>query len=198
MHHPLKHAVAALASVLVAATTLVAVGSTPAWAICDYENTYYSTPKIGRKVWIPTSTYSDWKRGGTITRTEQDGTSTAKTVGSSHSIGVDGKIGGKIGPIGAEVTVKYNYTHSKSTTTTTTITRGWSYSFNVPTDTLYRARAYKKGWLFKYKKTVTYIGGCSPDVTWRYGAAPVKKNAGVYYWALEKYSNKGKFRFDGL
>jgi len=111
---------------------------------------------------------------------------------------VDGKVGGKIGPIGAEVTVKYNYTHSSSTTTTSSVTRSWAYSFKVPTDALYRARAYKKGWIYKYKRTITYTNGCASQVKWFYGAAPVKSNKGTYYWALEKYANKNKFRYDGL
>lgn len=183
-----------------ALTAVSVVGASPAWAICDYERTTYSTPKVGRKVWIPTTTFSDWKKGGSITRTESDGESTARTQGSSHSIGADGKIGGKIGPIGAEVTVKYNYTHSKSTTRTTTVTRGWSYNFKVPNKDLYRARAYKLGWLFKFKRIDHYAGGpqCDPRVSWRYAAAPVKRNAGTYYWALEKKSRMNKYRFDGL
>ncbi|GAA1931882.1 hypothetical protein [Nocardioides marmoribigeumensis] len=182
-------------------TSLVAggvAGAPGAWAACAEEGHSYSTPYRGRQVWVPTSTFSDWKKGGTITRTVSDGETTSKTTGSTHSIGVDGKVGGKIGPIGAEVTVKYNYTHSASTTTGTSVTRSWSYSFKVPTDALYRARAYKKGWVYKYKRTIFYTNGCDPQVKWFYGAAPVKSNSGTYYWALEKYANKGKLRYDGL
>lgn len=190
----------ALAMSTTALTAVSVVGASPAWAMCDHERTSYSTPQVGRRVWIPTTTFSDWKKGGSITRTESDGASTAITQGSSHSIGVDGKVGGKIGPIGAEVTIKYNYTQSKSTTRTTSVNRGWNYDFNVPKNDLYRARAYKLGWLFKYKKIDSYTGGpsCDTKVSWRYGAAPVKKNAGSYYWALEKKSKVNKYRFDGL
>ena len=179
-------------------TTLGVAGAPSAFAACAVEGTSYSTPYRGRQVWIPTSTYSDWKKGGSITRTVSDGESTSKTTGSSHSVGADGKVGGKIGPIGAELTVKYNYTWSKSTTTGTSVTRSWSYSFKVPTDSLYRARAYKKGWIYKYKRTIYYTNGCDPQVRWFFGAAPVKSNKGVYYWALEKYAKKGSFRYDGL
>ncbi len=177
----------------------VGVAAAPAsWAACAVEGVSYTTPQRGRQVWIPTSTFSDWKKGGSITRTVSDGETTSRTKGSSNSIGADGKVGGKIGPIGAEVTVKYNHTWSKSTTTGTSITRSWSYSFKVPRDALYRARAYKKGWLFKYKRTIFYTNTCDPQVTWFYGAAPVRANKGVYYWALEKYSKRNKLRFDGL
>ena len=200
MPSPSRRARAALALALSTGTlTAVGIAGAPSsWAACAEEGHSYSTPYRGRQVWVPTSTFSDWKKGGTITRTVSDGESTSKTTGSTHSIGVDGKVGGKIGPIGAEVTVKYNYTHSSSTTTGTSITRSWAYSFNVPSDTLYRARAYKKGWIYKYKRTIYYTNGCKPQVKWFFGAAPVKNNRGTYYWALEKYANKGKFRYDGL
>jgi hypothetical protein len=184
-----------------ALTSLSALGvaTAPAsWAICAQDGVSYSTPYRGRQVWIPTSTFSDWKKGGSITRTVSDGESTSRTKGSSHSVGADGKVGGKIGPIGAEVTLKYNYTWSKSTTTGSTITRSWSYNFPVPNDGLYRARAYKKGWIYKYKRTIYYTNGCDPQVRWFYGAAPVKTNKGSYYWALEKYEKRGSFRYDGL
>src|SRR5690606_7866478 len=129
----------ALAMSATALTAASVVGGSRAWAVCDHDRTSCSTPTAGRKVRTPTTTFSDWKQGGSITRTESDGESPARTQGSSHSIGADGKVGGKIGPIGAEVTIKYNYTHSKSTTRTTTVTRGWSYNFDVPKDALYRA-----------------------------------------------------------
>jgi hypothetical protein len=184
---------------LTAGTLVGAVAVAPsAFAMCDYDATFYSTPYVGRKVWIPTSTFSDWKKGGSITRSTSDGESTATTTGSVHNVDIQGKAGTKIGPVGVEVTAKYNYTHTKTTTTKSSVTRGWAYSFKVPTDALYRARAYKLGWLYKYKKTVTYLGGCADTVKWYYAAAPVRANAGTYYWALEKYDNKGKFRFDNL
>ena len=197
----MSHRLRTTAALLLSTTSLTALGVAGApssWATCAVEGTSYTTPQRGRQVWIPTSTFSDWKKGGSITRTVSDGTSTSRTKGSSNSIGADGKVGGKIGPIGAEVTIKYNHTWSKSTTTGTSITRSWSYSFKVPTDALYRARAYKKGWIFKYKRVITYTNGCDPQVRWYYGAAPVKSDKGVYYWALEKYSKKNKFRYDGL
>ena len=179
-------------------TAVTAAASAPAWASCAVDHISYSTPYTGRQVWIPTSTFSDWKKGGRITRRESDGRSTSSTVGSVHDITVEGKAGGKIGPVGVEVTTKYNYTHSKSTTTRSSITRGWDYSFAVPSDALYRARAYKKGWIFKYKRTTYYTNACPSQSKWYFAAAPVKANTGVYYWALEKYANKGKFRYDGL
>lgn len=179
-------------------TAVGIAGAPAALAACAVDHISVSTPYRGRQVWIPTSTYSDWKKGGTITRTESDGETTAKTTGSSHSVGADGKIGGKIGPIGAEVTIKYNYTHSASTTTGTTVTRSWAYTFDVPSDTLYRARAYKKGWMFKYKRTISYTNACPSKTTWYFGATPVKANSGTYYWALEKYANRGSYRYDGL
>lgn len=179
--------------------TAVAVAGAPAsFAACAVESIHYSTPYEGRKVWIPTSTFSDWKKGGRITRRETDGESTASTVGSVHDVTVEGKAGGKIGPVGVEVTTRYNYVHSKSTTNRTSVTRGWDYTFNVPTDALYRARAYKRGWIFKYKRTITYTNACVSKKQWFFAATPVKANRGVYYWALEKYSNKGKYRYDGL
>lgn len=187
-------------SALLAGGLVAALPSTASAAICSYETTTYSTPYQGRKVWIPTNEFSDWKKGGSITRTESEGETTARTTGSSHSIGADGKVGGKIGPVGVEVTVKYNYTHSKSTTRTTSKTDAWSYSFKVPRDALYRARAYKLGWVFKFKRTDHYTGGttCGPRVTWRFAAAPVKRNSGTFYWALEKKANAGKLRYDDL
>ncbi|MCD4534581.1 hypothetical protein LRP67_10855 [Nocardioides sp. cx-169] len=62
-----------------------------------------------------------------------------------------------------------------------------------------RARLYKLGWIYKYKRVDTYLGGCEPKKTRLYGAAPVKKNTnGVYYWAREKKTNAGKYRYDSL
>jgi hypothetical protein len=183
-------------------TSLAAVGVATApssFAACAVDGTSYSTPYLGRKVWIPTSDFSAWKGEGRIIRHESDADSVSNTVGSVHNVSVEGKAGSKIGPVGVEVTAKYNYTHSKSTTTKTRVERGWSYEFKVPdNDSIYRARNYKLGWMFKYKRTIYYTNGCDPQVRWFFGAAPVKRNTGVYYWALERYENRGNFRYDGL
>lgn len=197
MSHKLRIATA----VAMGTSSLAALGvatAPAAHAACAVDHISYSTPYKGRRVWIPTSTFSDWKKGGRITRRETDGRSTAKTTGSVHDVTVQGKAGGKIGPVGVEVTTTYNYKHSQETTTRTSITRGWDYSFKVPTDALYRARAYKRGWIFKYKRTIFYTNACKSQTKWFFAAAPVKRNKGVYYWALEKYANKGKLRYDGL
>lgn len=198
MTRPFRTAVAlAMTTTALSAVTISAAPS--AYAVCAPDGASYSTPYNGRKVWIPTSTFSDWKGKGKITRHETDGESTSNTVGSVHNVSVEGKAGSKIGPVGVEVTAKYNYTHSKSTTTKSRVTRGWSYSFPVPNnDHIYRARAYKLGWFFKWKKTQYYTNGCAPKVTWRFTAAPVKSNRGTYYWALERYDNRNKYRYDGL
>jgi hypothetical protein len=183
-------------------TSLTAVGVATApssFAVCAVDGTSDSTPNLGRKVWIPTSDFSAWKGEGRIIRHESDADSVSNTVGSVHNVSVEGKAGSKIGPVGVEVTAKYNYTHSKSTTTKTRVERGWSYEFKVPdNDSIYRARNYKLGWMFKYKRTIYYTNGCDPQVRWFFGAAPVKRNTGVYYWALERYENRGNFRYDGL
>lgn len=183
-------------------TSLTAVGiaGAPAsWAACAEDGISYSTPNKGRKVWIPTSDASAWKGEGRIVRHESDAESVSNTVGSVHNVSVEGKAGTKIGPVGVEVTTKYNYTHSQSTTTRSRVERGWSYEFRVPNnDSIYRARNYKLGWIFKYKRTIYYTNGCDPQVRWFFGAAPVKRNAGTYFWALERYENRGKFRYDGL
>lgn len=180
----------------------IGIGAQPADAAiaighCD-TYTQISTPYAGKRVWIPTGSISTWKRGGTIVRTEAQASTSATTTGTVHNITVTGSVGTKIGPVGVSVTTKYNGTWSRSTATSSSYSSRWSYSFNVPTDTLYRARLYKKGWLFKFKKY--YVNeDCTHGVVWYYAAAPVASNSlGNYYWALEKYSNQGKFRYDGF
>jgi hypothetical protein len=96
------------------------------------------------------------------------------------------------------ISTPYNGTWSRSTTTSSSFTSRWAYHFSVPTDTLYRARAYKLGYIYKYKRTTTYLGGCAPQVSWLYAATPVRSNTGTYYWGLERYSNAGKYRYDAL
>ncbi|HSV40189.1 MAG TPA: hypothetical protein VLI04_15625 [Nocardioidaceae bacterium] len=189
--------VLSLVMTLTGLTATVAVAPS-AFAACVVAEVHYTTPNKGRKVWIPTSTFSDWKKGGKIVRTESDGESTAKTTGSVHEVSVKGKVGAKYGPIGAEVTTEYNTTWSQSTRRTTSVTRGWQYHFYVPDDALYRARAYKLGWVYKYQRIVTYINPCDNLVEWRYGVAPVAQNKGTYYWALEKFTKKGDLRYDNL
>jgi hypothetical protein len=189
-----------LISMLMTAGALVGIVSVApsAYAMCDYDQVYISTPYAGRKVWIPTSTFSAWKRGGSISRTESQSALTSTTKGAVHNVTVEGKVGTKIGPVGVQVTSTYNGTWSRSTTTSSSFTSRWAYHFSVPTDTLYRARAYKLGYIYKYKRTTTYLGGCAPQVSWLYAATPVRSNTGTYYWGLERYSNAGKYRYDAL
>lgn len=184
------------------ASTLTAVGvagAPSAYALCAVDGVAYSTPYKGRKVWIPTSDASAWKGEGKIVRQESDAASVSKTTGSVHNVSVEGKAGSRIGPVGVQVTAKYNYTQSRSTTTRSRVERGWSYEFKVPNNnSIYRARNYKLGWIFKYKKTTYYTNNCDPQVKWFFAAAPVQRNTGVYFWALERYENRNQFRYDGL
>ncbi len=190
------------AALMLSTTSLVAVGvagAPGAWATCAVDHISYSTPNKGRKVWIPTSNFSDWKGYGTIVRTLSEGTSTASTVGEVHDVTVQGKAGGKIGPVGVEVTTTYNYVHSRSTTTRSRTTRGWKYRFPVPkNDHLYRARAYKLGWIFKYKRTILYTNACPTRTTWYFAAAPLRRNTGTYAWLLERFDHRGNLRYTGL
>lgn len=171
------------------------VGTTgPAHAACPPE-VRYTTPYAGGNVWIPTTDYSDWATGGRITRTISDGSSTTRTVGSSHSVTATGKVGAKVGPVGAEVTTTYNYKHNKSTTTRTSVTRTWSYSFGAVAGKTYRVRAYKLGRVFKYKRYVLQPT-CSEKVTTLYAFAPTK--SGAINWMREYYANRGAYRYDNL
>ncbi|MCD4527459.1 hypothetical protein [Nocardioides sp. cx-173] len=180
-------------------TAVTIIAAAPAHAICDHDRTYFTTPDKGRRVWIPTNDFSVWKKGGSITRSESGTKSTARTKGRSHSISVSGEVGAQVGPLSAGVTTTYDETHSTSTTNESSITKGWDYHFKIPGDGLYRARLYKLGWIYKYKRVDTYLGGCKPKKTRLYGAAPVKKNTNsVYYWAREKKANAGKYRYDSL
>jgi hypothetical protein len=45
---------------------------------------------------------------------------------------------------------------------------------------------------------VTVLTRVLGHTTSTYAAVPVKRNAGVYYWALEKKSKMNRYRFDGL
>lgn len=200
----MKKLTSLLLSLGVLAGTLVAfVATAPtASAICDIDRSYYSTPYKGRKVWVPTNKYSAWvgDDGARIKRSESQGKMTSSTKASKHSVTVTGKVGTKIGPVGAEVTSTYNGTWSRSTTNASSYTSRWAYSFRVPKDkNLWHARLYKQGYVYKYKQTITYLGGCKNKVRWFYSAAPVKSNNTFYYrWALESRPNFNKLRYDGL
>lgn len=188
---------------LMASTLVLFIATAPtASAICAFDRVITSTPHKGRSVWVPTNKYSAWvgDNGARIKRSESQGSMTSSTKAEKHSVTVTGKVGAKIGPVGAEVTSTYNGTWSRSTTNASSYTSRWAYSFRVPKDNkLWHARLYKQGFVYKYKQTTTYLGGCKPKTRWYYSAAPVRSNNSYFYrWALESRPNFGKLRYDGL
>lgn len=188
---------ALLAAGALAAGTLTSVGlAAPAVAGCPEAGTVYvSTPDRGIRVWIPTSVYSDWVKGATIRRSVSEGSTTAQASSKQTSITVTGEVGAGWGPVSAKVTSTYNGTWKRSTARSTSYRSTWSYSFKAPSDTLYRARAYKQGWRYKFTQT-TLDHVCHPTKVRRFAFAPVASNRGTYRWALEKYANRGKYRYD--
>ncbi|GAB3864929.1 hypothetical protein GCM10028801_34730 [Nocardioides maradonensis] len=197
----MKSLVSKLAAVAFVGSTLAGIGAAsiaPAQAVCD-ANTYTSTPYVGRQVWIPTSLMSAWRTDGTIRRTESQGSSTSSTKGEMHEVTATGKVGAKVGPIGAEVTTTYHQRWNQSVTSSTSYRDTWSYTFKVPTDgQLWHARLYKLGRVFKYK-TTHFAYPCTPITQWHYGAAPYTGNGSTkFYWRLENRKHLGDLRYDGL
>ena len=141
-------ALLALLITLSGLTAVTTITAAPAHAICDHDRTFFTTKDRGRKVWIPTSDYSVWKRGGSITRSESGAKTKATTKGRSHSVTTSGEVGAQVGPLSLGVTRSYDDTYSTSTTNESTITKGWDYHFKIPSDGLYRARLYKLGWIY--------------------------------------------------
>lgn len=190
----MKRMATVLAGALVASPLVLIGASAPAWAICDVDRTIVKTPAKGKKVWIPTNVKSYWARGPvTISRTESAGSQVAKAKGSSHSVGGSVKVGGSIGPIGADVTGTYNRTWNKSTTTTSSTSEAWAYAKPVPRGVEARVRIYKRGMLFKYKVITTYLGGCENRVTTRRALVPMKK--GGTFIGLERLGHVGEIKY---
>jgi hypothetical protein len=170
----------------------LAATSAPAQAkICKVDHVFYKAPAKGSGVWIPTSLFATWQKGGgEQSRTSEQGADSSKTTGSSDSVG--GEAGASFGF--GSASASYNHTWDRSTTYSTSYSSSWSYTLNLP-KAKSRSRLYKKGFEFPIVQHTVYTNGCDTRVTKWSVVAPVEKNgSGTYLWAVETYKHRGELK----
>jgi hypothetical protein len=187
----------AAAGLTVAMTTaavvvpLTAVSADAQARTCAVDTVVYKTPKKGRVVWIPTNQYGAWQVGGTQGRSYSQGEATARSKGSSDTVG--GSAGGDIKLV--SVSAKYDHTWNRSTTRTVSWTKGYSFTLNLPDGKRSRTRLYHKGFKFPVKQIITYTNNCETKIFWHSAVLPTKRNTAAHYlWAVELYKNRGKLK----
>lgn len=192
---------AVLASAVIGLGTIAAVESATTSAAhaagCYDKASWYTTPKKGTPVWIPTTGFASkygkvWRQGpSTLTMASGGAVSASKTKGSTNTVGGGG--GFSIDIFSANAT--YNHTWDRSVTNSTSTTYDTSFTLKVPSGKIGRARVYKAGWKFPVVEHVQWVGqaGCQGIRTYNFTAVmPVKSNGGgAYLWGVELYQNRG-------
>ncbi|MBS43535.1 MAG: hypothetical protein CMH83_10325 [Nocardioides sp.] len=190
----MKKLLAGAAAAALLGSPLVAISAAaPAGAIppeCQKPRSKVVTVK-GQTVWVPTSkSAGPFQFGGTQSRTQSDGKMTAKTTGSSDTIGGSGGVN-----LGVwQASAKYDRQWNRSTTGTTSYSSAFTTtSPTMPNKVHWRWKLYKKGYLFTATKR-QWIPDVCPNAYDRKAkfrvSVPIVSN--VYSYDVETYKTRGQ------
>jgi hypothetical protein len=187
-----KLVVALVATAALVPVTVPVLGTAPAWAdTCSTPKTDTITTTQGQRVWIPSSrSAGPFQWGGSQQISTANGDLNATTDSHSNTVGGSGGVNLAVWSASG----KYDRQWGKSTTVTRSYTRTFTTnSGDVSREIQWRWRLYMKGYMFKATRTVTYPVPCAVTKRWVTKQLIVPATGTDFSFALEKYSNKGKF-----